>query len=80
MFQANDVEKIKTYFVLNNFFFLNRVVYEIMWENIVEPGKPQVTTWCMRIARWIPNSTNTHTLNMQYFLLLQSNSGYANAP
>ena len=25
------VEEIKTHFVLNNFFFENRAVYEIMW-------------------------------------------------
>jgi hypothetical protein len=35
------LEKNKTHFVFNNFFFLNRAVDEIMWENIVEPGRPQ---------------------------------------
>jgi hypothetical protein len=35
MFQGKVVEK--------NLFFLNRAVYEIMWENVVEPEKPQMT-------------------------------------
>jgi len=25
-------------------------VYEIMWKNIVEPDRPQMTTWRTRIA------------------------------
>ena len=28
--------------MFSNFFFLNRAVYEIMWENIVERDRPQV--------------------------------------
>jgi len=31
-----------------------------MWKNIVEPGRSQMTIWCIRIACWIPNDTNTH--------------------
>ena len=42
-------------------FFENRNVYEIMWENIVEGGKTQMTIWRMRIACWIPKATKTHT-------------------
>ena len=33
----------------------NRAVYEIMWKNIVDPGRPQMTIWRMRIACWITN-------------------------
>ena len=40
--------------------FFNFAVYEIMWENSVELGRPQMTIWCMRIAFWIPKGTNTH--------------------
>jgi len=40
--------------------FGNGAVYEIMWKNIVEPGRPQMTIWCTRIAFWILNSTNIH--------------------
>jgi hypothetical protein len=34
-------------------------MYEIMWENIVEPGRQQLAIWRMRIACWIPKATNT---------------------
>jgi hypothetical protein len=34
------------------------VLYEI-WINTVEPGRPQMTMWHMRIACWIPKATNT---------------------
>jgi hypothetical protein len=43
-------ESKKTHFVFNFFFLGNRAVYEIMWKNIVEQGRPQVTVWRMRIA------------------------------
>jgi hypothetical protein len=32
-----------------------------MLENTVEPERPQMTMRCMRIACWIPKSTNTHS-------------------
>ena len=32
-----------------------------MWKNIVEPGRPPVTIWCMQIACWIPKATHTHS-------------------
>jgi len=41
-------------------FFLNRAVYEIMCENIVERGRLQVTIWRMGIACWIPKARDTH--------------------
>jgi len=37
----------------------NCTTYEVMWRNIVEQGKPQMTKWC--IACWIPKATNTRT-------------------
>jgi hypothetical protein len=60
MFQPEVVEKINTHILgLIAFFFPpeNCAVYEIMWSNIVEPGRPQVTIW--RIGCWIPKATNT---------------------
>ena len=48
------------HFVFNIFFF-NRAVYEIMWNGLIERGRPQMTIWCKRIACWIPKSTNTHS-------------------
>ena len=47
------------HFVLfSNFFFENLTIYEIMWKNIVERGRP---LWRMRIACWIPKATDTHS-------------------
>ena len=51
-----------THFMFNNFFlFENRAVYEIMWKNIAERGRPQMTVWRMRIARWIHKATDTYS-------------------
>ena len=50
------------HFAFNNFFPPeNPAVYEIMWKNIVEPGRPRMKVWLMRIACWIPEATNTHS-------------------
>jgi hypothetical protein len=47
MFQTEVVEKIQTHYIyiyiFNNFFSENRAVYGIMWKNMVEPGRPQMT-------------------------------------
>ena len=40
----------------NSFFFSNRAVYEVMWKNIVEPDKSQMTIRCMRTACWVPKA------------------------
>ena len=32
-----------------------------MWKIIVEPDRPQMTIWRMRIAGRIPKATNSHT-------------------
>jgi len=32
-----------------------------MWENFLEPDRPQITIWCMRIACWITKATNSHS-------------------
>jgi hypothetical protein len=55
MFQTEVLEEIKTHFV-----FENRAVYEIMWENIVERGRPELTIWRMRLVRCI-TTANTRS-------------------
>jgi len=90
MFQTKVVEKIKTGILYSVPFFENRAVYEIMWRNVVERGRAQMTIQSMRIACWIPKATdthtyvythtNTHTPDTQYLLLFYGNNGYANAP
>jgi len=37
------------------------VLFEVMWKNIIELGRPQMIVWCMHIAYWIPKATNTHS-------------------
>jgi hypothetical protein len=54
-------------FYVQYFFPENRAVYEITWINIVEPDRPQMTLWRMRIACWIPKATDTHS---QYVILI----------
>jgi hypothetical protein len=43
MLQTKVVEKIETYFIYNNPFSENRPVYEIMWKNMAQTEKPQMT-------------------------------------
>jgi hypothetical protein len=57
----NFLEKIKTHFVFSNL-FENGAFCEIRGKNTVERGRPQMTTWSIRTACWIPKATNTHTL------------------
>jgi hypothetical protein len=47
--------------MFNNLFFENYAVYEIIWKNIVEWGRLQITIWRMRIVCWIHKAINTHT-------------------
>jgi len=61
MFQTKLVEKIKTHMRSVTLFFDNRAIYEIMWKNIVERGRPHMTIWRMHTACWIPKATNTHS-------------------
>jgi hypothetical protein len=49
------------------FFAERRAVYEIMWKNVVEPGRLQITKWRMRIAGWIHKATNIHS---EYVILI----------
>ena len=49
------------------FFSENRTFYEIMWKNIAERGRPQMTIWRMRIACWIPKATDAHS---EYVILI----------
>jgi len=65
MFQTKFVEKIKTHFIFNNFFLESRAFYEVMWKNIVQPVRPQMTIWRMRVACWIPKATN---MNSEYVI------------
>jgi len=54
-------ENQNTHFTFNNFIFRKCAFNEIMWENTVQPDRPQKTIWRMRTACWIPKATNTHS-------------------
>jgi hypothetical protein len=64
MFQKKVVVRIKlrNLYSVIFLFFGKRTVYEIMWKNILELGRPPMKTWRVCIACWIPKATNTHTL------------------
>jgi len=53
--------------MFNNYFSENRAIYEIMWKNMVEPDRPEMTVWCMCIACWIHKPTNAHS---EYVILI----------
>jgi len=61
VFQAKVVEKIKTHFVFRNVFPNSLTVYEVMWINVVQPDRPQVTVRRMRIECWVTRATDTHS-------------------
>jgi hypothetical protein len=55
------VEQIKTHLLFSiTFHPENRVVYQIMWDNIVESDKLQMAILGLLIACWICKATNTH--------------------
>jgi hypothetical protein len=66
-------ESKHTHFIFKFFFRKNHAAYEVMWEKIVVPDRPQMTIWRMRIACWILNTTNTHSeyVTLIAFLLQQ---------
>jgi len=43
MFQTNVVEEIKTHILWSITSSENRVVYEVIWKNMVDPDRPQTT-------------------------------------
>jgi hypothetical protein len=60
IFQTKIVGTIKTHILFSIIFFSeNRVVFEVKWKNTVEPDRPQMTIWRMRIACWITKATDT---------------------
>ena len=61
-----------------DYFSENRAVYEIMWNNIVQPDRPQMTIWRMRLVCWITKATNGHSeyVILTAFLRHQSMNGH----
>jgi len=47
--------------MFNNFLLNIGAVFEIMWKNMVEPDRPQMTIWRIRKVCRITKATNTHS-------------------
>jgi hypothetical protein len=61
MFQTKFVEKINKIFLASKFLSENPAVYDIMWKNMVEPERSQMTVRRMCFACWITKAaTDTH--------------------
>jgi len=65
MFQTEVVEKLKT-LILRSVTFYRKSCR--LWDNIVQPGRPQMTIWRMRIASWITTATDKHSEHVIFFL------------
>ena len=57
----------KTRFMCSNISSENRAIYEIMWKCTVQPGRPQMEIWRMRITCWIATARDT---NSEYVILI----------
>jgi len=56
------VEKTKTRILCSVTFSLEiRALCEIIWKNIVEQGRPQMTKRRMRLTCWTPKAKDTHS-------------------
>jgi hypothetical protein len=53
-------ENQNIHFVFNTGFTKIVLLYEITWKNTVEPARPQMIIWRMRIACCVPKATDTH--------------------
>jgi len=57
----------KLTFHVQYFFPENHAVYAIMWKDIVEQDRSQMTIWSMDIACWVTKATNTQS---KYVILI----------
>jgi len=61
-------ENQNTFYVQELFLFPKILPFvRLTWKIIVEPDRPQMTIWRMRIACWLTKATNTHS---EYVMLL----------
>jgi len=45
----------------------NRAIGEIMWKNVLQQERPQMTIWRMRFSCWVPKDIHTHS---EYVILI----------
>ena len=78
MFRSNFIKKFKKRILYSITVFRKSLLFEVMWTSFVEPDKPRMTIWRMRLACWRTKATNTHS---EYVILLfHYNNGCRNAP
>jgi len=57
----------------------NHAIFEIMWNNLAQPGRPQMAVRASALhAGYL--RLKRHTQNMKYLLLFHYNNGCTNAP
>jgi hypothetical protein len=66
-------EKIGRQFMFTNV-ALPPPIYAIMWKNVAEWGRPQMTIWCMHKACGITETTETWSLYVMHILFHCNNS------
>jgi hypothetical protein len=59
-------ENQNTHFMFK-IFSRKRSLYEITWKRSIQPDRPQMTIWRMRITCWIPKAKNIHS---EYVILI----------
>ena len=74
------VEKIKTHIKYNFFSPENHAFNKIIWQNMVQPDRPEVTNdniiQRMRFTCWLTTAISSHA---QYVILFHCKNGFANA-
>jgi hypothetical protein len=55
--------------MFDNFFSENGAFHEVIWKNMVDPDRQQMTKWLIRFACWKTKATNTHS---EYVILTVS--------
>ena len=63
MFQHKScIKSQNTHFIVSTVTFSeNRAVYQIMWKNMVETDRPQMTIQRIRFAFWVTKVIETHS-------------------
>jgi hypothetical protein len=72
MFESTITENQNTPATSNTIFSENRAIIAIMWENMRETDRPQMTIRRICCACWINKATDTHPDYYYYFLWLCS--------
>ena len=66
--------------MLNSFLFPeNCAVYDMMWNNMVEPERPQMKIRRMRLAYWLRLHTNTQNIFYTDFFFFHGDNSFAKA-